>query len=143
MMFRFLLLAILALPGLAAAAAEPIAATYQLTVRDGDDRRHAQFLLLRSDDVVEVHDRQSGVIERWEREPGGRLYYLRIFPDAGRVVEFQPTDFSAAQIASDWDVIRTVTGTAVLDQLEPRGTRRVAGQRAVVYRGTVHLSLIH
>ena len=34
-------------------------------------------------------------------------------------------------------VVRTVTGTAVLDQLEPRGNRRVAGHRAAVYRGTL------
>lgn len=136
-MIRLLVLAFLALPGVTARAADALAATYQLTMRGAGTSHHAQFLLLRSDDVVEVHDEHSGVIERWEREAGGRLFYQRIFPDARKVIEFQPPDLRSAQVTGDWDVVRTVTGTAVLDQLEPRGNRRVAGHRAAVYRGTL------
>jgi hypothetical protein len=106
-------------------------------MRSADTVHHAQFLLLRSDDVVEVHDEHTGVIERWEREAGGRLFYLRVFPDARKVIEFQPLDLRSALVTGDWDVVRTVTGTAVLDQLVPRGNRRVAGHRATVYRGTI------
>lgn len=136
-MIRLIVLAFLMLAGTNAGAAEPIAATYRLTTRGADTSQHAQFLLLRSDDVVEVHDEYTGVIERWEREASGRLFYLRIFPDARKVIEFQPADLGSAKVTGDWDVVRTVTGTAVLDRLEPRGNRRMVGHRAAVFRGTI------
>jgi hypothetical protein len=137
-MLRSLLVLLAAGTTPALAMAEPLAATFELRTQSGSDARRAEFRLVRDASVVEVHDAQTGLVERWERESGsGRLYYLRLFPDVRRAIEFQPNDFGAAQVTSDWDVVRTVIGSAALDRLKPRGERRVAGHRARRYAGEI------
>ena len=90
------------------ATGEPVAATYALRASSGSEQRVAEFVLVRTDEVVEVQDKASGIVERWSRDPSGHVFYSRIFLDAGKVIEFQPADFVSAGVNDSWDTIRSV-----------------------------------
>jgi len=119
-------------------ATEAVAATYRLvTQAAGGATRESRFLLLRTDALVEVRALNAHAAERWERAPGGPLYYARIFTDLRRIVEFQPADFAAAGIPADWDTISTVTGHALLARLERAAGGHVDGRAVESFRGEV------
>lgn len=121
----------------AVATSEPVAATYMLRVSAGSEQRAAEFLLVRTDQVVEVQDKASGMVERWERDPSGTIFYSRIFLDAGKVIEFQPADFSSAGVSDSWETIRSVLPIASLQELTARGHGRTLDVRTDLYRGEV------
>lgn len=121
----------------AVATSEPVAATYVLRVSAGSEQRAAEFLLVRTDQVVEVQDKASGRVERWERDPSGTIFYSRIFLDAGKVIEFQPADFASAGVSDSWDTIRSVLPIASLQELTARGHGRTLDVRTDLYRGEV------
>ena len=121
----------------AVATSEPVAATYMLRASSGSEQRSAEFVLVRTDQVVEVQDKASGIVECWTRDPSGRIFYSRIFLDAGKVIEFQPADFASAGVTDSWDTIRSVLPIASLQELTARGHGRTLGVRTDLYRGEV------
>jgi hypothetical protein len=134
-MFRFWMSLVLACWASTAMASEPVAAGFQLVSRDGVRQRHARFLLVRDEYRVEIRDAQTGTIERWERDPAGRLFYLRLFPDLGKAIEFQPSDLGDAGVVDDWETIRSIIGPRVLQSLERHGVGTVDGRRVDEYGG--------
>ncbi len=119
------------------AMSEPVAATYMLRATSGGEERAAEFVLVRTDQVVEVQDKASGMVERWERDPSGKIFYSRIFLDAGKVIEFQPADFASAGVSDHWEAIRSILPVASLQELTSRGHGRTLGVRTDLYRGDV------
>ena len=119
----------------AVANSEPVAAAYVLRASSGSEQRSAEFVLVRTDQVVEVQDKASGIVERWARDPSGKVFYSRIFLDAGKVIEFQPADFTSAGVTDNWDTIRSVLPIASLQELTARGHGRSLGVRTDLYRG--------
>lgn len=137
-MLRVWMLLLIGVGGAAAAlAAEPVAATYRLVTTAGDERRESGFLLVRTDDLVEVRDLHAGATERWERAQDGRLYYVRLFAEERKLIEFQPADLATARVPDDWDAISTVTGHALLARLERVAGDEVDGRSVESYRGDV------
>ena len=121
----------------AVATSEPVAATYVLRASSGSEQRSAEFVLVRTDQVVEVHDKASGIVERWALDPSGPVFYSRIFLGAGKVIEFQPADFASAGVTDSWDTIRSVLPLASLRELTARGHGRTLGVRTDLYRGNL------
>lgn len=119
------------------ATGEPVAATYALRASSGSEQRVAEFVLVRTDEVVEVQDKASGIVERWSRDPSGHVFYSRIFLDAGKVIEYQPADFVSAGVNDSWDTIRSVLPIESLQELTARGHGRTLGVRTDLYRGDV------
>jgi hypothetical protein len=121
----------------AVATGEPVAATYVLRASSGSEERAAEFVLVRTEQVVEVQDKASGMVERWERDPSGKVFYSRIFLDAGKIIEFQPADFASAGVTDNWETIRSVLSPASLQELTARGHGRTLDVRTDLYRGEV------
>jgi hypothetical protein len=121
----------------AVAVSEPVAATYELRASSGGEERSAEFVLVRTDQVVEVQDKASSTVERWERDPSGKIFYSRIFLDARKVIEFQPADFASAGVTDNWEAIREILPIASLQALTARGHGRTLGVRTDLYRGNV------
>ena len=84
-----------------------------------------------------MQDKASGIVERWERDPSGKIFYSRIFLDAGKVIEFQPADFASAGVTDNWDTIRSVLPVGSLQELTARGHGRTLDTRTDLYRGEV------
>jgi hypothetical protein len=119
------------------ASSEPVAATYVLRTSSGGEERAAEFVLVRTDQVVEVQDQASRIVERWERDPSGKIFYSRIFLDAAKVIEFQPADFASAGVTDNWNTIGSVLPIASLQDLTARGHGRTLDVRTDLYRGDV------
>ncbi len=84
-----------------------------------------------------MQDKASGVVERWERDPSGKIFYSRIFLDAGKIIEFQPADFASAGVTDNWETISSILPVASLQELTARGHGRTLGMRTDRYRGEV------
>lgn len=132
---RFALLVFALVSGTPVGAAEPLAAWYLLRSQSGGEERVAEFVLVRTDTLVEVQDSVSGFVERWERDPTGRIFYSRLFLDAAKAIEFQPADLAAAGVSSDWETIRSVLPADLLGRLEATGSGKTLGLRTARYRG--------
>ena len=137
-MFRIWMLLLIGVGGVVPAlAVEPVAATYHVVSGPGEAQRESRFLLVRTDALVEVRDLQTEVVERWERDPGGRLFYSRVFTGPRKLIEFQPGDLAMAGIPGDWDRISTVTGRALLARLGERASEQLDGRAVETYRGNI------
>jgi hypothetical protein len=119
------------------AAAEPLTARFEMITAVDGVRRTAEFTLIRAEDVVEVQDQASGTVERWERDPTGKLFYSRTFIEAGKIIEFMPADFASAGISDEWDTIRSVLSPTRLGEMRPAGHGRMLGLRTARYREEV------
>jgi hypothetical protein len=136
-MFKSLLLLVVAASAAAGAVADStIPANYELKVTRAGQTSTSRFVLVREEDRVEVQDLASGVVERWQRDAGGRLFYLRIFKADRKAIEFQPADLAMAGVTDRWDLVRSVVSPALRDELQYRGQRRFRGRTAESFRGT-------
>lgn len=116
---------------------DPVAANFSLRTKSGDDQRVAEFVLVRTEDAVEVQNRSTGIVERWEHDPSGRVFYSRIFLEVGKIIDYQPADFASADIADDWQQVRSVVDMGTLEKLKRDGQGRAFGAGTERYRGTV------
>lgn len=124
----------------AVAAAEgvllPLIATFE-NAAWAADRPAPRWELRRGVNCVVAIDEASGVAERWMRDPDGRLSYQRVFPDAAKIIEYQPVDLALGGVEDEWARIASVIDPQELGELnllsEPMETQL---GRAIVYRGS-------
>lgn len=136
-MLKSLLLLVVATGSAVGALADStIAANYELKVTHAGQTSTSNFVFVREDDRVEVQDLASGVVERWQRDAGGRLFYLRIFKADRKAIEFQPADLAMAGVTDRWGLLRSVVSPALRDELQYRGQRRFRGRTTQSFRGT-------
>lgn len=96
-----------------------------------------RWRLWRSETSIETQELGQPDAEAWEREPGGRVSYYRIFHPEKRAIEYKATDLSMSKNAPDWDRLASVVSAEfIAKRLRQTGEENFLDRPAVRYEGS-------
>lgn len=117
-----------------ATAAAPLAARFALSV----DRHQTDWYLWRDAERIETANPLTGQNDIWERDAARQQYsYRRVFHAERRIVDYTPGELRTRHAEPDWAKLASVVSPQLLAELKAGASKRLFGQKAVRYSGTV------
>lgn len=124
--------------GLASFAGAPsLACGYQKTLVEHGLESHSPWHVWRWPDQVQTRDDLSKQGEIWRKDPGGRIFFTRVFYPEQVALEYMPGDLAATGVAPDWGQLQAalVDPRQLGTELRLLGQRDEAGVRVEHYSG--------
>ncbi len=123
-------------------AAAPDGPTTALAARFVETWRQPEEAPYRSDwffarSATRIETAQRDYAEVWERDDRQEMTLQRVFHGDHKLIEYTSGQLRAEQRLTEWSVLASILDQRTLDHLEKQGERRVLGQPATRYAGTL------